>query len=210
VNSKIPLFVMLLVSLACAKQTSVSESQCTAGDWQTIGYRDGSTGARSTRLLAHQDACVQHGVIPDRDQYMVGWKQGVAEFCNPNNGFAVGHSGRRDANICPADQRQDFQRAYKEGRSLYLATAAVRDLEWKISRKTLRLEAVQEEIVTTAAAQLNPLLMVSARIELLAKLRRLNDEEQRLTAEIPILKERLAVKTDELEALDRSMAALSF
>jgi hypothetical protein len=210
VNPKIFLFAMALVSLACAKHASVSESQCTAGDWQTIGYRDGSAGTRSTRLLAHQDACVQHGVIPDRDEYMAGWTHGIAEFCNPTNGFAVGHSGRRHANICPVDQRQDFQKAYKEGRSLYLATAAVRDLERKISRKTIRLEAVKEEIVTTLAAQLNPLLIPSVRIELLAKVRRLNDEEQRLTAEIPILEEKLALKSNELEALDRSMAALSF
>ena len=58
--------VALLFALAGCSSNSVSESQCIAGDWQTIGYRDGANGNRSTQLLAHQDACVKHGVIPDR------------------------------------------------------------------------------------------------------------------------------------------------
>lgn len=209
-NPRISLFVMALVSLACANNASVSESQCAAGDWQTIGYRDGAVGTRSTRLLAHQDACVQHGVIPDRDEYMLGWKQGIAEFCDPNNAFEVGHSGQRHRNVCPPDQRQGFQQAYKEGRTLYLATAAVQNLERKLSNKRLRLETVKEEIVTTAAAQLNPALLPNTRIELLARIRRLNDEENRLTAEIPLLEEQLTLKAAELEALDRSMASLTY
>ena len=53
---------MLLLS-ACSSNPSVSESQCIAGDWQTVGYRDGTNGLRSTQLLQHQDACVQYDVI---------------------------------------------------------------------------------------------------------------------------------------------------
>ena len=43
----------------CASGGSVSENQCIASDWQTLGYRDGVAGYRSSRLLKHQDACVQ-------------------------------------------------------------------------------------------------------------------------------------------------------
>jgi hypothetical protein len=44
----------------------------------------------------------------------------------------------------------------------------------------------------------------------LARIRRLNDEENRLTAEIPLLEEQLTLKAAELEALDRSMASLTY
>lgn len=208
VNLKIAISMLLLASLACAKNATVSESQCAAGDWQTIGYRDGAIGYRSTRLLAHQDACVQHGVVPNRDDYLVGWQQGIQEFCDPNNAFLVGTSGQRHNNVCPADQRDDFLSAYREGRTLYLARAEVSNLERQIREKRLRLQNVKEEIVSAATAQLNPLLTPAARIELLAKVERLNGEKNRLTAQIPQLEDELARKADELEELNQSMAAL--
>jgi hypothetical protein len=208
VNQKIAFSILVLAALACADNATVSESQCAAGDWQTIGYRDGAIGYRSTRLLAHQDACVQHGVIPDRNEYMLGWEQGIQEFCDPNNAFRVGNTGARHNNVCPPDQRDDFLESYKEGRSLYLARAEVLRLERQIYGKRLRLESVREQIVTTSTAQLNPLLMPAERIELLAKVQRLHEEMKRLETEMPHLEDDLARKVVELEDLNQSMAAL--
>ncbi|MBW2232031.1 MAG: hypothetical protein JRH17_16745, partial [Deltaproteobacteria bacterium] len=69
---------------------------------------------------------------------------------------------------------------------------------------------VKEEMVSTATAQLNPLLTPAARIELLAKIERLNGEKNRLAAQIPQLEDEFARKADDLEELNRSMAALTF
>ena len=207
--------LLLLVGLGsalafagCAKNGTVSESQCTAGDWQTVGYRDGAIGYRSSRLLAHQDACVPHGVIPDREAYMLGWQEGIREFCIADNGFEVGRSGRRHANVCPEDQREAFLAAYTEGRALHLAEAAVLDLERTIGAKKLRLEQVEVEIVSSATAQLNPVLTPAARVELLARTKRLTDEKRDLEAEIPRLERELDVKARELERLHSTLAQL--
>ena len=104
--------ISLLTALAllggCASGGSVSENQCIAGDWQTMGYRDGAAGYRSSRLLKHQDACVEHGIVPDRNGYMLGWEQGAREFCQPNNGFDLGARGAGHNNICPVDIREAF------------------------------------------------------------------------------------------------------
>jgi len=201
--------LLALVSLACADHATMSESQCTAGDWQTIGYRDGAIGLRSTRLLAHQDACVPHDVIPQRDQYMLGWREGIREFCDPDNAFQVGRSGRVHRNVCPADQRDDFLAAYKEGRKLHLAEAAVFELEERIQSSRMRLQVVEQEIVESATAQLNPVLTPAQRIELVAKVQRLDDERRSLEAEIPQLEAELVLRTNELEELSQSMASLS-
>lgn len=202
--------ILALAFLACGKNATVTKNQCIAGDWQTLGYRDGAVGFRSTRLLAHQDACVEFGVIPDREPYMLGWSQGIEEFCDPNSAFMFGQSGNRHQNVCPADQRDEFLRAYKEGRTLFLARSEVYELERKLDNSRLRILAIEQEIVSAAAAQLDPLLALNTRIELMAKIQRLTDEKRRLSAEIPVLEEALAIKSDELEALNRSMAALSF
>ena len=206
----ISILILALVFLACGKNVSVTKNQCTAGDWQTLGYRDAAVGYRITRLLAHQDACVEFGVIPDREKYMLGWNQGLLEFCDPHSAFLHGQSGKRHHNVCPADQRDEFLRAYKEGRTLFLARWEVDDLERKLERNRLRIVAIEEQLVSTASAQLNPLLAPNTRIELLAKFKQLNDEQRRLRAEIPILEEDLVIRTNELETLNRSMAALSF
>lgn len=204
------LVVLVSTALACAKNTSVSESQCTAGDWETIGYRDGALGYRSSRLLAHQDACIPHGVTPDRGAYQLGWRQGIEEFCDPANGFELGQSGDGHDNVCPAPQRDAFLAAYDRGRTLFVARDRVLSLEQAIAYRTQRIEAIGEEVVVTASAQLNPLLLPDERIQLAARVKRLYDEKTRLASEIPGLEAELQVRTSELEALDRSMVSAAF
>ncbi len=193
---------------ACGGGATVSQHQCAAGDWETLGYRDGVNGYRSTQLLAHQDACVKHGIIPDRHGYMVGWDDGAREYCASNNAFSIGERGKGHNNICPTDLRANFLHAYQQGRSLYLARVAVANLERTFYQRTGRLEQVKAEIVATAAAQLNPVWTPAERIELLAKTKRLNDEKHQLQASIPQLEADLAIRARELDALSQTLAGV--
>jgi len=204
------LVVLALLQSACAGKSSVSENQCAAGDWQTLGYRDGVNGYQSSRLLDHQDACMEHDIVPDRTDYIVGWEQGVREYCEPNNGFSVGERGWQHNNVCPADMRADFLRAWKEGRSLYQARADVANLTYELDRKTDRLAEVRSQIVSTAAAQLNGELTAAQRIELATRVQRLYDERQRLKSEIPDVEAELAIKSRELDRLSQTLAAVTY
>ena len=206
----VPAIAVLLTVAGCSSNPSVTESQCIAGDWQTVGYRDGVNGLRSTQLLQHQDACVQHDVMPDRDTYMVGWKQGVREYCSPHNAFTTGERGQRYYNVCPAAMDHDFQVAYKEGRELYLARAAVANLERKIAEREMRLEVVKAEIVSSAASQLDPTLTATQRIELIAYTQRLTEEKSRIQAEIPGLEDALADRARHLDALTHTLASVTY
>lgn len=95
-----PAVIACLLALGgCA---SLSKSQCLANDWQTVGYRDGLSGTNSSALLRHENACVKHGVIPDREAYLAGWREGVEQYCQPANGFAAGERGAGYSNVCPA------------------------------------------------------------------------------------------------------------
>jgi Protein of unknown function (DUF2799) len=194
---------LLVAGLAGCQSGSVSESQCIAGDWQTVGYRDGVNGYRSTELLAHQDACVKHGVIPDRAGYMAGWQRGVREYCEANNAFDVGERGDGHNNICPDDQRDAFLSAYQEGRQLYLARVDVANLEELISQREYRLEEVKAGIVATATQQLDPMLPPAARVDLLATTQRLAEEKGRIDAELPQLRQQLIYKTQQLATLQQ-------
>lgn len=150
------LFFSMLLALTGCQSGSVSESQCLAGDWQSVGYRDGVHGLRSSELLEHDNACVKHGVYPDRDQYLIGWQQGIREYCEPDNGYAVGERGAGHNNVCPADQRDAFLAAYHDGRQLYLARVDVANLEQRIAQREARLEQVKAGIVGSAMEQVDP------------------------------------------------------
>ena len=54
---------------------------------------------------------------------------------------------------------------------------------------------------------LDPLLLPAQRVELAVRVKTLIEEKTRLRAEIPQLEQELAVRTRELEALNRSMAS---
>lgn len=199
--------LLLAAALGCARNASVSESQCAAGDWETIGYRDGALGYRPSRLLAHQDACIPHGVTPDRSAYQVGWRRGIGEFCHPDNGYALGLEGEGHDNVCPEPHRDAFLAAWNEGRTLYVAQSRVTEVENAIALKSQRLQGIDEEIAAVASAQLNPTLLPAQRVQLAARVKALYDEKLRLRAEIPQLEQELGARTRELEALSGSIAS---
>ena len=194
---------VLATTLAGCANNSVSESQCIAGDWQTVGYRDGLNGYRSTELLEHQNACVKHGVIPDRASYLVGWEKGVREYCEANNGYAVGERGYGYNNVCPDDRREAFLAAYHEGRQLYIARSEVNNLEQAISQREYRLDAIKVELVSSATQQFDPTLTPAARVDLLALTERLAEEQGRINAELPQMRQELAFKTQQLASLEQ-------
>jgi hypothetical protein len=206
------LFLLLLplaLSLAgCGSRPSVSEHQCIAGDWQTLGYRDGANGRRSTSLLAHQNACGEHGIVPDRHGYMLGWEQGAREYCHADNAFLVGERGENYYNICPEDLRADFVSAYSNGRTIYLARTAVANIERQINHNRSRLETVKSEIVASAAAQFSGTLLPEERLELITRTQRLYEEQQQLEYELADLEQELVRKERELNDLNRSLASI--
>ncbi len=84
------LTALVFVSLFVGGCATLSESQCIASDWQSIGYNDGAAGRTSSQLLKHQNACVKHGVVPDREIYLAGWHQGVEVYAS-----SLGAMGQR-------------------------------------------------------------------------------------------------------------------
>jgi hypothetical protein len=201
------LLLSLVMSLAgCGGGASVTQHQCVAGDWQTLGYRDGANGRRSTTLLAHQNACGEHGIVPDRHGYMLGWEQGAREYCQADNAFVVGERGEHYNNICPEDLRADFLNAYSNGRTLYLARSAVADLERQIGYSQSRLEDVKSEIVAAAAAQFSGTLLPEERLELITRTQRLYSEQQQLEYDLVELERKLVLKEQELNNLNSTLA----
>jgi len=210
VRNHILIPILILALAGCGSRATVSESQCYAGDWQTLGYRDGAQGLRNSQLLEHQDACGPFGVVPDRAAYMAGWESGAREYCHPNNAFEVGELGYGHSHICPADMQSDFVAAYRQGRQLYLARRDIAALESTIAAREARLEWVKSRIVAASTEQLNPELTVPQRVDLLAETQRLAEEKAAIEHELPELHADLASRTAQLDSMRQSLVSVVY
>ena len=199
-----------LVLAGCAGKPTVSENQCRAGDWQTIGYRDGANGWASTRLLAHQEACGEFTIVPERASYLAGWNEGLTAYCTADNGFDLGNRGASFNNVCAKDMPEPFATAYHDGRQLYLARAEVNRLHQRIRNHETRLDSLKQEIVGATTAQLVPDLTPEERIGLVAKLESLISEREEILAELPVLERELATAEYELNRLNQTLASIVY
>lgn len=178
--------VLLVAGLAAGcTSRSLTQHQCAAGDWETVGYRDGQSGRASSALLAHQDACGRHGVIPKREQYLLGWNTGIRSYCRADRGFALGEQGSSYNDVCPDELREDFRVAYEHGRDLYLARHEVHRLESALQRNRHRMDWIDVRVLELAAAQVDPKLTAEQRVDLFAQTKTLLDEKKRLERDIP-------------------------
>jgi hypothetical protein len=86
----------------------------------------------------------------------------------------------------------------------------VANLERSLAQRQTRLEQVKGEIVSAAAAQFSGTLMPAERMELLARLQRLHEEQQALEVEIVDLELERDRKARDLDHLSQSLAAVTF
>lgn len=185
----------------CAGQPSVSENQCRAGDWETLGYRDGSQGQATSRLLAHQEACGEHGIVPDRASYMAGWNDGNVTYCVPETAYSLGERGKALNAVCQGASRGLFIAAYEDGRALYVARDRVQRIDREIRHGENRLQTIDREMIEVNAAQLDPQLDAEQRVLLVADFKALLDERDRIETELPHLYVELQRAQDQLDYL---------
>ena len=200
--------VAIITSLAltgCATKPTVSENQCRAGDWESIGYRDGANGAASTRILAHQDACGEYNIVPIKDHYLAGWQAGIASFCTPENGFSQGNLGRSLNRQCTD---AEYAAAHADGLQLHQARSTVNALAHELESHHSRLVNIKDEMVRVSTAQLAPELTVQRRVKLLAKLEQLAEERALLRSELPQLELELSEAESRLAEIQQEFAGL--
>lgn len=197
---------LLLLLSACASSPSISEYQCMAGDWHTVGYRDAKQGLDATRLLDHQEACGEFGVVPDRDQYAAGWREGVESYCTADNGFYLGRQGKPVNRICSGPYHEPYASAHADGWHLYSVEHEVRRLESTLARSKSRLTTNRKEMVGATTAQLTPDLTAQERVGLVAKLESLADERAKLQTEIEKLEAELVDARAALDRLNQTLA----
>ena len=89
--------VALGVLAACA---TLTERECVAGDWHSVGLEDGAKGRLTSFFVRHVKACGKHGVTPVKSDWLEGRERGLLTYCTPANAYRVGRRGTRISPVC--------------------------------------------------------------------------------------------------------------
>jgi hypothetical protein len=124
--------VLALAGLIGGCET-LSEDQCRTGDWNQIGYQDGSAGRARDVIAQHDKACAKVGIRPNANAWYAGYERGIPAYCTPQNGL---EQGMRDASyqgVCPPHLEPAFMARYSAGREVYKARRVVEQIDRDVS-----------------------------------------------------------------------------
>ena len=125
-----------LVLASCA---SISESQCEAGNWADIGYRDGVGGKKRTRIADYVEKCGEYGQAVDRPVYLSNYETGLTHYCVYDKGFSLGENGSSYNSVCSGASAADFRIGYEDGHAQY-------ELKQEYQRYESRIEESRDEL----------------------------------------------------------------
>ncbi len=145
--TKLPMYIlttlMFVFFMGCA---TLSKNECLEADWFEIGHKDGMKGKPRALFQQHVDACIKHGVAPNRDAYYAGRDEGLRIYCTGDNGFEQGRLGRIYQHVCPPDLEPEFLAGYYEGRKIYEYETQVAYLEGQLRRIKKQIKAKEKAL----------------------------------------------------------------
>jgi len=201
---------LLLALTACSskdeERRARQEAQCLTADWRGIGYEDGAKGRKTDNIARHRKACAEFGVSPNLDAYLDGHAQGVASYCQPNNGYLLGTRGRRYSGGCPAGQDAAFADAMGAGYGLWERQKAVDDAGGRLSDSRQRSLQLEHILAEKSTLMFSPDLALTARPALAIEIKQLTQEKIEIERAIPQLEASYGAAQRELDDYRRSVS----
>lgn len=173
--------MLTLLASGCA---SMSQQECAATDWQTVGYEDGVNGYSGGRIAHYRTACSKYGVAPDLARYQSGREQGLREFCRPANGYRLGVNGGSYGGVCPNDLEAPFVSAFNAGHELYTLQARVWNADAQLDAKRRELSGIEHGIVANSAPVVSDQTTSEQRAQALVDTAQMAERVGRLREEI--------------------------
>lgn len=200
----------LLVALGLSACASISEDECRAMDWRTVGYEDGAAGHGPERLTWRRQACAEYGVSPDLDAYLEGRAQGLQVFCVPANGFRLGAAGQGYGGACPSDTADSFLEAYEAGRQLWFLERKVTETLDGIASRRDEVERIDRLLSEHSLIIVRADSTSEERAEALLSMKNLTDRRGAALVEMDALERALPAHEAELEAYRATLAYPGF
>ena len=108
--------VLLMLTSGCA---IMSKSDCLQGHWAEAGNHDALRGyTSSARLHSRMKVCQKHGVSANKVDYLLGYKEGLEHYCQPERALSAGVNNHTYRGICPVEMEKPFLEQYISGLSI--------------------------------------------------------------------------------------------
>lgn len=183
---------------ACASK--MNKDECRTVDWRTVGYEDGVAGQPGDRIGEHRRACAEYGVTADLDAYLAGRTAGLREYCQPHNGYRAGVKGYTYYDVCPTDLAEQFEKAYDDGRALYVRERRVTDAEAQIDDKRREIRRLEDRVAESAFDVIDSTSTAEKRTQAVLDTKQAAERIGRLKSEIAELEKERARYQAELDA----------
>lgn len=183
--------------------TGMGKDQCVAADWAMVGFEDGLQGWPADRIGVHRVACAKFQVTPDLKAYLAGRDKGLAEFCQPKNGFRVGLHGGGYANVCSGPTEPAFVDSYRAGRQIHEARSELRTVQARLRSSRDGLAHAEAAMAAVTTELVLPGVPTDRRAFLAAELVRLTQERTELVARIDSLAQRMQQLVLSVQELER-------
>jgi hypothetical protein len=200
----IPLCIAAFVFAGCS---GMSEQACVTADWRTVGFEDGTVGRSAANIGSYRNACAEHGVAPNLEEYRAGHAEGVEIYCRESNGFAVGHSGAAYQGVCPADLEAAFVSEYNAGRRLHELESALHSVDARIASNYRAQESIKQELTSIAAKMVAADTTPEQRVAMVTRSADLGRRYGELTTEIQQLERDRAIAERTLLDYQQTLAA---
>lgn len=130
----------VLITLSLVGCASLSKEECLGGNWEEIGFRDGTNGRTSDYILSHAKACEKTGVVPVQSVWEQGRQRGLPAYCVPQKAYSEGRSGRSLNAVCPAAQMPSLRAANAKGQEYY-------EYSEEIDSKHSRINQIEQALI---------------------------------------------------------------
>lgn len=167
------LFAVLFLMVSC---TEISRDDCISGDWRAIGLRDGQAGYGPSRLSEQARICKAFGVSPDAAAWEQGRREGIGQYCTPQNAHRLGQKGRPISDLCTASERASMASAHAKGLKYHEISVRILHLQQVIMMNRMDIREIFG--ATNGGLTIDAMLAQSENYRLEAQIRQLQRERQ--------------------------------
>ncbi|WP_320825468.1 DUF2799 domain-containing protein [Reinekea sp.] len=181
----------------------MSKKDCLSTDWYGAGLLDGRNGHAVDRVSTYLVACQKHDISINSQEYQRGNQAGLVDYCQPDNAYRVGLSGRALPRVCPANLATAFAASHAKGYVQFQIDRDINEAKSGMVRAATRLSELDD---SRLQARAEPVAARSTALKSSAQAGLAEVDRQLLN---PGLTERQRVKlTQEQGRLTRRQSAL--
>jgi hypothetical protein len=131
----LPVLFALSIGSLLGSCATLSQEQCQAGDWRSIGVADGAEGRPASYVSNHVNACAEYGIGLDQPLYQVGRAEGLRAYCTLENAADVGLDGERYYGVCEGNIGVAFARVHGAAERVHDLEAELNSIDSDIDRQ---------------------------------------------------------------------------